>query len=120
MQRVIVLLAAVISVVSLDAAAHTGLAAATPADGTTVRAPVSEIVLEFTEGVRLTAVALSDAAGGRKALAGTPADVAARFVIDVREELAPGDYTIRWRCIGADTHIVSGEIAFTVTAAESG
>jgi hypothetical protein len=117
MQRAIPILAAVISMNALDAHAHTPLEGSSPANGTAVHEPVTEIVLEFGEGVRLTAVALADEAGTRKTLAAPPADVAARFVIDVRADLEPGDYTISWRGVGADTHIVSGEIQFTFTAA---
>jgi methionine-rich copper-binding protein CopC len=48
-----------------------------------------------------------------------PTAVAARFAVAVREELAPGDYVIAWRAVGGDTHIVSGEVHFKVTAAHS-
>jgi methionine-rich copper-binding protein CopC len=32
----------------------------------------------------------------------------------VSAALAPGAYVIQWRAVGADTHIVSGEIGFVV------
>jgi methionine-rich copper-binding protein CopC len=64
----------------------------------------------------LTSVTLTDASGSETPLAKIPADVGARFVLAVQDELAPGSYSIAWRCVGADTHIVSGEVAFTVVA----
>jgi methionine-rich copper-binding protein CopC len=103
------------SLFSLNAFGHTQLSASLPANDARVTSP-HEIVLEFGGDVRLTSVTLADASGVEKAVAKAPADVAARFVLGVQDELAPGSYSISWRCVGADTHIVSGEIAFTVVA----
>jgi methionine-rich copper-binding protein CopC len=102
------------------ACAHTGLAGSEPSAGATVAAPVAEIVLAFTEDVRLTAVGLADAGGAEKALGPLPKDIAVRFVISVEEPLAAGDYTITWRAVGADTHVVSGEIGFSVSSGPRG
>ena len=102
--------------VATDAAAHTKLASSVPAEGVVAPAPVKEIVLEFAGDVRLTAVALNDAAGQKKAIADVPTNVAAKFSVAVRDELAPGAYVVTWRAVGADTHVVSGEIHFTVAA----
>ena len=96
------------------ATAHTGLAGSEPAAGASVVGPVTEIVLTFADEVRLTAVALADAGGTAKALGPLPKDAAAHFVIAVEEPLAPGQYEITWRAVGADTHVVSGKIAFSV------
>ncbi len=30
--------------------------------------------------------------------------------------LDPGEYVVSWRAVGADTHVVTGEIRFTVSA----
>jgi hypothetical protein len=103
------------SLFSLSAFAHTQLSASVPANDARVTSP-HEIVLEFGGEVRLTSVMLADASGVETAVAKVPADVADRFVLAVQRELAPGSYSITWRCVGADTHIVSGEIAFTVVA----
>lgn len=92
--------------------AHTRLASSVPADGAEVEAP-SELVLEFSEPVHVTAVTLRTAAGGQ-ALGEIPKGPAAVFVIPVLERLAPGDYSVSWRAVGADTHIVSGELGFVV------
>jgi methionine-rich copper-binding protein CopC len=80
---------------------------------------VKEIGLKFSDGVRLTAVVLADASGGAKALGELPDDIAADFVVAVRDELAPGAYVATWRAVGADTHVITGEIHFTVTAPTS-
>ena len=99
--------------------AHTPLAASTPADKASVAAPVKEIALEFGDAVRLTVVALADAAGTNKAVGDIPTAVATKFTVAIRDELGPGDYVASWRAVGADTHVISGEIHFTVTAPHS-
>jgi len=98
---------------------HTPLASSTPADKASVAAPVKELALQFGGDVRLTAVALVDASGAKKAVDDLPTAVAAKFSLAIRDELAPGDYTVTWRAVGADTHVISGEIHFTVTPQRS-
>lgn len=93
--------------------AHTGLAASVPSDGARVASP-TELVLEFSEPVHVTAVALETAAGAAQPVGEIPAGPAATFAIPVSAALAPGAYVIQWRAVGADTHIVSGEIGFVV------
>ena len=104
---------------ALTAHAHTPLTSSQPAAGSTVAAPVKEIVLEFGGDVRLTALALADASGKQKKVADIPTEIAKKFTLAVHDELAPGDYVATWRAVGADTHVVTGEIKFSVAAAHS-
>ncbi len=99
------------------AAAHTPLTASIPSAKATVSAPVKEIVLEFGGDVRLTAFVLTDAQGDNKKVAAVPANVAKKFTLAVEEDLKAGVYTVNWRAVGADTHVVSGDFRFTVAAA---
>jgi methionine-rich copper-binding protein CopC len=46
-----------------------------------------------------------------------PAAVAKKFTLAVEEDLKAGAYTVNWRAVGADTHVVSGDFSFTVAAA---
>jgi hypothetical protein len=103
---------------ALPAFAHTPLTSSQPAAGSTVAA-VKEIVLEFGGDVRLTALALVDATGKQKKVADVPTEIAKKFTLAVREELTPGDYVATWRAVGADTHVVTGEIKFSVAATHS-
>jgi len=104
-----VLLAALLVAFASIAAAHTPLTASVPAAKATVAAPVKEIVLEFGGDVRLTAVVLTDAQGSNKKVAA--------ILAAVEEDLKPGAYTVNWRAVGADTHVVSGDFRFTVATA---
>ena len=101
---------------ALAAHAHTPLVSSTPANEASVPVPVKEIALQFGGDVRLTALALADAAGVKKDVGDVPTALAAKFTVAIRDELAPGAYVATWRAVGADTHVISGEIRFTVTA----
>jgi len=103
---------------SLSAAAHahTKLSATTPAADQSVAAPRA-IELQFEGEVRLTSLALTDAAGAAKHLDAVPTAVGSKFALGVHEPLAPGVYKVVWRAVGGDTHIITGEFGFTVIAA---
>lgn len=113
------LLYALAGLLALAAAAHTPLSSSVPAEGASVPPPVEALVLEFGAAVRLTALTLADSRGASKTLDGVPKAIAAKFTVAVREELAPGDYVATWRAVGADTHVISGEIHFKIAAPSS-
>ena len=119
MKRWSLILAASAALAVAAAHAHTALRSSSPAEGASAAAPVKEIVLEFGSDVRLTAVTLTAADGAKRAVSEVPAAIAARFALPVRDELGPGAYVVTWRAIGGDTHVVAGEIHFTVTASHS-
>jgi hypothetical protein len=98
------------------AQAHTPLKASVPAADAAVAAPQT-LELDFGGDVRLTSVALTDAGGAAKHLDSVPTAVASKFSLAIHEPLAPGAYKVVWRAVGGDTHIITGEFAFTVTAA---
>jgi methionine-rich copper-binding protein CopC len=115
MRRPIAIVAAlVLPLVMLAASAHTGLRKATPENGSAVAEAPKEIVLEFSGAVRLTAVSLASAAGKQVDTGAVPTETAQRFVVPVGSLLAAGDYVVTWRAVGADTHVVSGEVKFKV------
>jgi methionine-rich copper-binding protein CopC len=103
------------SSLALAVHAHTKLATSTPEPDTTVAAPKA-LELKFGGDVRLTSVTLADAGGREVHLDAVPTDVASRFELAIHGALQPGRYTVVWRAVGGDTHIVSGEFAFTVAA----
>ncbi len=100
-------------------AVHFGLARSAPADKATVHA-LSEIRLWFTEGPSegTVSVRLLDASG-----APVPTDDPARdaadakvFSVQVSQPPAAGRYTVAWRGMGADGHVVRGGFTFTLAA----
>ena len=96
--------------------AHTQLKESSPSADASVPAPKT-VALTFAGDVRLTSVSLTDSAGAPKHLDAVPTAVASTFSLAVHEPLSPGPYKVVWRAVGGDTHIISGEFAFTVTAA---
>jgi methionine-rich copper-binding protein CopC len=95
------------------ALAHTSLTESAPADGAALEASPEEIVLTFSEPVRLTALSL-ERGGPAVPLDSPPSERSERFAV-ATPELPAGEYVVSWRVISADTHVVSGELSFTVT-----
>ena len=102
-----------LSLFATSALAHTVLSGSVPAQDTVVAASPEQLVLTFSTDVQITALTLSDAASVSYDLGALPTTAQQEFSIPV-PSLAPGYYTVAWRAVGADTHVVSGEINFSV------
>jgi hypothetical protein len=92
---------------------HASKTETTPSDGATLSSAPQTLELAFDSPVRVTTVALTDAAGERyevdysrgqpvTAFTATPAD------------LPPGTYTVEWRGLSDDGHPTSGSFSFTI------
>jgi methionine-rich copper-binding protein CopC len=92
--------------------AHAHLTAAVPADGSAGKAP-EHIVLSFSEAARITAMTLQRDGEQPRKLTALPAEKAARITVPL-PKLAPGRYTLSWRVVGEDSHVVPGTLHFTV------
>jgi methionine-rich copper-binding protein CopC len=96
------------------ALAHAKLTSSTPKDGGTVAASLSEIELDFSAPLRVTALHVRDAAEHDVALKGElPKAFAAVLKLGIGA-LAPGAYHLSWTAVGEDGHVMKGAIAFTV------
>lgn len=108
--------AAALFALSSVAGAHTHLKMSMPADNAVLASPPKQIMLHFSEATRLTAVSLrKDGEGEQKELKPLPKEPAADLSIPVAA-LAPGKYTVNWRAMGKDNHVMSGALHFTVSA----
>jgi methionine-rich copper-binding protein CopC len=94
--------------------AHTQLSSSVPADQAVVDSAPAELSLTFSEPVRLTAVSVASDVD-RQALEVTVSEPATAFTIAL-PRLASGAYVVEWRALSADTHVMSGEIRFTVSS----
>lgn len=110
-------LAAAGSTLAASAPFHFALTKSLPADKATVH-QVPEVKLWFTEAPTqgTVAIRLIDAKG--EAVSTTdpvqdPEDASA-FSVRVPERLPAGSYTVSWRGMGDDGHVVRGDFAFTV------
>lgn len=95
--------------------AHAQLTSSTPADEAVVDAPPQALVMRFSEPVRLTSVTLTLAGAAPLQIDSLPAETAAELSVAM-PNLEPGRYVASWRALSQDTHVMSGEIAFTVSA----
>ena len=98
------------------APAHSALVSSVPADGATLSAAPTEIVLTFNENINasFTQVALTrgDAAVALAPVAVKGPEVRAQISAPA---LGGGAYRIAFRVVSADGHPISGETRFTVT-----
>lgn len=96
--------------------AHTELSESTPADKAALEQAPHDIVLRFSEAVRLTALSITKQGGKAVQLSPLPAGNMERFSVAV-PSVDTGAYTVEWRALGDDGHAVHGSFAFTVGAA---
>jgi copper resistance protein C len=91
---------------------HAHLQQASPAEGSHVHG-ASQLVLNFSEAARLAILTIERS--GMHAESLVPPKDAHSTVTVALPKLAPGDYTVRWRVVGADGHVVPGQLHFSIT-----
>lgn len=95
--------------------AHATLEKSVPAANSTLAATPGSVDLQFNEAVQVTALTLQ--AGDAKAQAIGPLPKMASSKISVPlPSLSAGSYTIAWRAMSSDNHVMSGKIQFKVGA----
>lgn len=98
---------------------HFALETSSPAADSSVPAP-DELLLTFTQVPQENSVAVNliDPAGTRVETGEPTYDAEDRRTmhVDVDPTLAVGAYTVAWRGIGDDGHVVRGDFTFSVTA----
>jgi methionine-rich copper-binding protein CopC len=104
---------ALLSLVAASAFAHSELTASMPADNATVETAPNELMLHFSEPVRLTALTVTKAGEAQKNLSPLPTRSLKDFSV-ASPGLASGQYTVRWRALSADAHVMTGQFAFAV------
>jgi copper transport protein len=115
MKTLIVVIALVALLPSL-ALAHAQLASSMPADRQSLQSPPKDLMLHFTEAVRLTALTIARDGGGSTQVDSLPAGVMTDFSVPA-PALQAGRYSVSWRAVSADSHVMSGTFTFTVGAA---
>ena len=124
------LLLAIFLVLPILANAHSPLASSSPQNGETLDEPPTEIFMEFKLPAKLIKVDLtkqSDKQG--KNLLGrlfggddgesVPLGTSFLMIIDKRQviplpSLKDGSYSLTWRAMGEDGHVVKGELTFNI------
>ena len=102
-----------------EAAFHFALSRSVPSADATVPSP-SEVRLWFTQAAQPGSVAIRLInPGGDAVPASDPmpeADDGRVYHVDVTGKLPAGAYTVSWRGIGDDGHVVRGDFRFSVSA----
>ena len=96
------------------AQAHAHLHTAVPADGSVISAPPAAVVLSFSEPARLTALWIQKDGGPKQKVGSLPSEPARQISVAM-PHLAPGTYVVSWRVVGGDSHVVPGQIRFTLS-----
>lgn len=106
-----------LAAVPLDGMAHFGLQSSSPEAGAVVAAP-NEVVLTFTqepqEGTVQIRVLEAEDAGVHVMDAVQKTDDPRSFGIVLHGSLGPATYTVSWRGMGQDGHVVRDTFEFTV------
>jgi methionine-rich copper-binding protein CopC len=98
------------------ARAHAFLDRASPAVGSTVHAPPSEVRIQFTEELEpaYSAAHVEDASGATVSTAARVDERERSVLIVSLGALKPGRYKVIWKVLSVDTHVTNGTFTFTV------
>ena len=100
-------------VFSVGAQAHTHVEKTMPADQSTVKLAPTEIMLHFNEPARVTGLSIQKDGDAAQAIKTLPTESSAMVSVPVAA-LKPGKYTVTYRVMGSDMHVMTGKFQFTV------
>lgn len=103
---------------SSSVSAHTGLESSSPADGDTIKEPIQDLSLTFETPIEQESSFTLKSESGDVPLQNVQAK---ENVLSgaAEEPLANGSYTVNWRIIGEDGHLIEGTYGFTVAAEQA-
>lgn len=108
------LLAVASLLLPLLAGAHSTATQTSPANGQVLKVAPTEFMLMFNEAAKLAKVTLQKTGEPNARDVGPlPAD-AAQHIMLAAPKMGAGEYTLRYRAIGADGHVVPGVVKFTI------
>jgi methionine-rich copper-binding protein CopC len=97
----------------VPANAHAHLQTSSPADNSVITSTPSNLVLNFSEAARLTALSLQKDNEPKQSMKPLPTAAAQQISIPL-PSLAPGVYAVIWRVVADDGHVMSGALHFTL------
>ena len=97
------------------ARAHAHLEKSTPAEGTVLTRSPTTLEMTFSEPARLTALSIQKDQEPKQAIKSLP-NAAEETVRVALPALSPGAYTVSWRVVSPDGHVMSGALHFTIAA----
>lgn len=118
--RILGIFVLALALLPAQARAHLKLESSSPAQGDTVREPISQLTLTFTEAVdeAFFTVTILDAFGRELGVAMNVHPIGAspskQYMVMLDTPLAGGAFTVRWKAVGKDGHAVTGMFDFLV------
>ena len=100
---------------AIGAGAHAHLQKSSPVDGSVITTSPSNLVLNLSEPVRLTMLSIQKGSDPKQDLKPLPATAAPQISIPL-PPLTPGTYSVSWRAVSDDGHVMPGALHFTVAA----
>jgi methionine-rich copper-binding protein CopC len=101
---------------AVSASAHAHLQKSTPDEGSVITTSPSNLLLNFSEAARLTALSIQKGGESPQNLKPSPATAAQRQISVPLPPLTPGVYSVSWRVVSDDGHMMSGTLHFTLVA----
>jgi len=102
----------------VTASAHAHLQKSSPADNSVITTSPSNLVLNFSEAARLTALSIQKGSESPQKLP-LPTTAAQQISVPL-PRLTPGTYLVSWRVVSDDGHVMSGALHFTLAAGHPG
>jgi methionine-rich copper-binding protein CopC len=100
---------------AISAGAHTHLQKSSPVDGSVITTSPSNLVLNLSEPARLTTLSIQKGSEPKQDLKPLPATAAQQISVPL-PPLTPGIYSVSWRAVSDDGHVMPGTLHFTVAA----
>jgi methionine-rich copper-binding protein CopC len=100
---------------AVTAGAHAHLQKSSPVDGSVVTTSPSNLVLNLSEPARLTALSIQKGSEPKQDLKPLPTTAAQQITVPL-PPLTPGTYSVSWRALSDDGHVMPGTLHFTVSA----
>jgi methionine-rich copper-binding protein CopC len=97
----------------VTANAHAHLQKSSPAEGSVITTSPPNLVLNFSEAAKLTALSIQKGSEPEQKLK-PPSITAAQQISVPLPALTPGTYSVNWRVVSDDGHIVAGVLHFTL------
>lgn len=100
---------------AVTADAHAHLLTSSPADNSVISSSPPNLVLNFSEAARLTALSIQKGSEPEQKLKPLPSTAAAQILVPL-PQLTPGAYVVTWHALSDDGHVTSGALHFTLAA----
>jgi methionine-rich copper-binding protein CopC len=93
--------------------AHAHLQKSSPADNSVITTSPPNLVLNFSEASRLTALSIQKGSESQQNLKSLPTTAAQQISVPL-PPLTPGTYSVSWRVVSDDGHVMAGALHFTL------